>query len=175
MRQIIPATILASESFVNAKNSHLTLSSGSSTKLPPGQTKNAACAAFRNLNPGSAKSGVETEFGPTAFGVSLGFSATLLRGSFKGPEAPHFIEDALRVELAFQPLERAIHRFAFSNYDFWHQFTSILRNFARFIGRPRVYYVPRLRVKSPIIAPFEPQQPAFSMPPSPVSCRFVYR
>jgi len=28
-------------------------------------------------------------------------------------------------QLAFQPFERAIHWFAFSNNDFWHQFTSI--------------------------------------------------
>src|SRR5207248_3011038 len=43
-------------------------------------------------------------------------------------QASHFIEDAFRVQLAFQPLERAIHWFAFSNNDFWHQFTSIPKN-----------------------------------------------
>jgi hypothetical protein len=51
-----------------------------------------------------------------------------LRRRFKRSQASHFIEDAFRVQLAFQPLERAIHWFAFSNNDFWHQFTSIPEN-----------------------------------------------
>jgi hypothetical protein len=48
-----------------------------------------------------------------------------LRRRFKRSQASHFVEDAFRVQLAFQPLERAIYWFAFSNNDFWHQFTSI--------------------------------------------------
>src|SRR5438874_2144919 len=59
-----------------------------------------------------------------------GDGAALLIWCLNRAQASHFIEDAFRVQLAFQPLERAIHWFAFSNNDFWHQFTSIPKKFA---------------------------------------------
>jgi hypothetical protein len=43
-----------------------------------------------------------------------------LRWRFKRSQAAHFVENALGVQLAFQPLKRAIYRLAFSNYNFWH-------------------------------------------------------
>src|SRR5205085_2530895 len=73
---------------------------------------------------------IEPKLGAATFGIGFGFTPALLIRCLKRAQASHFIEDAFRVELAFQPLERAIHWFAFSNNDFWHQFTSIPRKFA---------------------------------------------
>jgi hypothetical protein len=75
---------------------------------------------------------IEPKLRSASLGVGFGFTPTLLIWCLKRAQAPHFIEDALRVQLAFQPLERAIHWFAFSNNDFWHQFTSIPKKFAHF-------------------------------------------
>jgi hypothetical protein len=71
---------------------------------------------------------IEAKLRSAALGVSFGFTPALLIWCLKRAQAPHFIEDAFRVQLAFQPFERAIHWFAFSNNDFWHQFTSIPKN-----------------------------------------------
>src|SRR5438046_8813911 len=73
---------------------------------------------------------IEPKLGAAAFGVGFGFTPALLIWCLKRAQASHFIEDAFRVQLAFQPLERTIHWFAFSNNDFWHQFTSIPKKFA---------------------------------------------
>jgi hypothetical protein len=73
---------------------------------------------------------IKTKFRAPAFRVGLGFAAALLRRRLKRPQTPHFIEDALRIKLALQPLECSIHRLTFSNNNFWHQFTSILGNFS---------------------------------------------
>jgi hypothetical protein len=71
---------------------------------------------------------IEPELRSASLGVGFGFAPALLIWCLKRAQAPHFIEDAFRVQLALQPLERAIHWFAFSNNDFWHQFTSIPKN-----------------------------------------------
>lgn len=94
------------------------------TQVQSGKLESAA-SRFAPLN---LFSRVEAKLRPAALGVSFGFSPALLRWRFKRPQASHFIEDAFRVQLAFQPLKRAIHWFAFSNNDFWHQFTSIPKN-----------------------------------------------
>src|SRR5207253_10493145 len=73
---------------------------------------------------------IEPTLRPAALGIGFGFAPALLIWCLKRAQASHFIEDAFRVQLAFQPLERAIHWFAFSNNDFWHQFTSIPTKFA---------------------------------------------
>ena len=75
---------------------------------------------------------IEPELCSASLGVGFGFAPALLIWCLKRAQAPHFIEDAFRVQLAFQPFERAIHWFAFSNNDFWHQFTSIPKKFAHF-------------------------------------------
>jgi len=71
---------------------------------------------------------IEPKLCSASLGVGFGFTPALLIWCLKRAQASHFIEDAFRVQLAFQPLERAIHWFAFSNNDFWHQFTSIPKN-----------------------------------------------
>jgi hypothetical protein len=75
---------------------------------------------------------IKPELCSASLGVGFGFAPALLIWCLKRAQAPHFIEDAFRVQLAFQPFERAIHWFAFSNNDFWHQFTSIPKKFAHF-------------------------------------------
>jgi hypothetical protein len=75
---------------------------------------------------------IEPKLCSPSLGVGFGFAPALLIWCLKRAQAPHFIEDAFRVQLAFQPFERAIHWFAFSNNDFWHQFTSIPKKFAHF-------------------------------------------
>src|SRR5438876_3380100 len=87
---------------------------------------------------------IEPKLCSASLGVGFGFAPALLIWCLKRAQAPHFIEDAFRVQLAFQPFERAIHWFAFSNNDFWHQFTSIPKNSpistwanAIYSGRPR--------------------------------------
>src|SRR5580765_6714696 len=75
---------------------------------------------------------IEPKLCSASLGVGFGFTPALLIWCLKRAQASHFIEDAFRVQLAFQPLERAIHWFAFSNNDFWHQFTSIPKKFAHF-------------------------------------------
>src|SRR5437764_15245798 len=94
--------------------------------------KNAAHRRVLEINIGDLPLAVwiEPKLGPAAFGVGFGFTPALLIRCLKRAQASHFIEDAFRVQLAFQPLERAIHWFAFSNNDFWHQFTSIPEKFA---------------------------------------------
>ena len=71
---------------------------------------------------------IEPKLRSASLGVGLSFTPALLIWCLKRAQASHFVEDAFRVQLAFQPLERAIHWFAFSNNDFWHQFTSIPKN-----------------------------------------------
>src|SRR4029077_8816842 len=71
---------------------------------------------------------IEPKLCSASLGIGFGFAPALLIWCLKRAQAPHFIEDAFRVQLALQPLERAIHWFAFSNNDFWHQFTSIPKN-----------------------------------------------
>src|SRR5437763_9700355 len=73
---------------------------------------------------------IEPKLRSASLRVGFGFSPALLIWCLKRAQASHFIEDAFRVQLAFQPLERAIHWFAFPNNDFWHQFTSIREKFA---------------------------------------------
>ena len=73
---------------------------------------------------------IEPKLRSASLRVGFGFTPALLIWCLKRAQASHFIEDAFRVQLAFQPLERAIHWFAFSNNDFWHQFTSIPKKFA---------------------------------------------
>ena len=90
---------------------------------------------------------IKAKLCPAAFGVSFCFAPTLLRRRFKRSQASHFIEDAFRVQLAFQPLERAIHWFAFSNNDFWHQFTSVPEKFAHYTPGQR-QFTPAVRTPS---------------------------
>jgi hypothetical protein len=71
---------------------------------------------------------IEPKLRSASLGVGFGFTPALLIWCLKRAQASHFIEDAFSVQLAFQPLERAIHWFAFSNNNFWHQFTSIPKN-----------------------------------------------
>jgi hypothetical protein len=103
-------------------------------KAPGHKTKNAALRrVFRNQNadfPLPVR--IEPKLCSASLGVGFGFAPALLIWCLKRAQAPHFIEDAFRVQLAFQPFERAIHWFAFSNNDFWHQFTSIPKKFAHF-------------------------------------------
>src|SRR5207245_11463541 len=91
------------------------------------KTKNAAYRRVLEINIGELPLAVwiEPKLGAAAFGIGFGFTPALLIRCLKRAQASHFIEDAFRVELAFQPLERAIHWFAFSNNDFWHHLTSI--------------------------------------------------
>jgi hypothetical protein len=72
---------------------------------------------------------IEPELRSSAFSVGFGFTPGLLIGRFKSTQPTDFIENTFGVELALQPLERSIHRLAFSNNNFWHQFTSILGKF----------------------------------------------
>ena len=119
-------------------------------KAPGHKTKNAALRRVLeiNLNTGlrpvrhtglepcvpflSLAVRIEPKLCSASLGVGFGFAPALLIRCLKRAQAPHFIEDAFRVQLAFQPFERAIHWFAFSNNDFWHQFTSIPKKFAHF-------------------------------------------
>jgi hypothetical protein len=77
---------------------------------------------------------IEPKLRSASLGIGFGFTPALLIWRLKRAQASHFIEDAFRVQLAFQPLKRAIHWFAFSNNDFWHQFTSIPEKFAHSTG-----------------------------------------
>ena len=114
-------------------------------KAPGHKTKNAALRRVFEINlehrpealyatQGSSPLPVriEPKLCSASLGVGFGFAPALLIWCLKRAQAPHFIEDAFRVQLAFQPFERAIHWFAFSNNDFWHQFTSIPKKFAHF-------------------------------------------
>ena len=112
-------------------------------KAPGHKTKNAALRRVLEINLEHRPEAcvpvlsdlpvrIEPKLCSASLGVGFGFAPALLIWCLKRAQAPHFIEDAFRVQLAFQPFERAIHWFAFSNNDFWHQFTSIPKKFAHF-------------------------------------------
>src|SRR5205823_11624911 len=118
--RISPATILVSESSANANPK--------GCRLIKRKTRLTAAFSKSILARLPLAVWVEPKLGAAAFGVGFGFAPALLIRCLKRAQASHFIEDAFRVQLAFQPLQRAIHWFAFSNNDFWHQFTSIPKN-----------------------------------------------
>jgi hypothetical protein len=65
--------------------------------------------------------GIEAELDPAALGVGSGFAAMLLRRRLEGAQTADLLENALCVELAFEPLQRAIHRFTSANDHFCHR------------------------------------------------------
>jgi len=48
--------------------------------------------------------GVESELRSTTFGVGFCFAAAFLRGLLERAQAPDFLENALRIQLIFEPL-----------------------------------------------------------------------
>src|SRR5947207_6173043 len=117
--RISPATILVSESSASAKAKGF---------LPINEKRGSPPRSRNQYGDLPLAVWIEPKLGPAAFGVGFGFTPALLIRCLKRAQASHFIEHAFHVQLAFQPLERAIHWFAFSNNDFWHQFTSIPKN-----------------------------------------------
>src|SRR5438445_34650 len=57
----------------------------------------------------------------TALGVGFRLPAMLLRRRLEGAQTTDLLENPLGVQLVFQPLQRAIDRFTFTNNHFWHQ------------------------------------------------------
>jgi hypothetical protein len=64
---------------------------------------------------------IEPKLGSSAFCVVLSFAAALLIRRLKRAQAPHLLENSLSIQLIFQPLQRPIHRFTFSNNHLWHR------------------------------------------------------
>jgi len=65
--------------------------------------------------------GIEAELNAATLGVRSGLAAMFLRRRLEGAQTADLIENALRVELAFEPLQRAIHRFTPANDHFCHR------------------------------------------------------
>src|SRR5207248_10914822 len=64
---------------------------------------------------------IKAEPRSTTLGVGFGFAAALLVRRFKRAQTPDFLENTLRIQLAFEPLQRAIDGFTLTNDHFWHR------------------------------------------------------
>jgi hypothetical protein len=64
---------------------------------------------------------IKSELGSTALGVGFGFATMLLRRRLEGAQTADLLENALGIQLVFQPLQRAIDGLTFANDHFWHQ------------------------------------------------------
>src|SRR6476659_7147580 len=139
--RISPATISVSESSANANPE--------GSRLLKRKTRLSAAFSTQNADfPLPVR--IEPKLCSASLGIGFGFTPALLIWCLKRAQASHFIEDAFRVQLAFQPLERAIHWFAFSNNDFWHQFTSIPEKFAHSTAGQR-QFTPAVHTPSTLV------------------------
>src|SRR5262249_33534295 len=64
---------------------------------------------------------VKAKLHSSALGIGFGLAAMLLRRRLEGAQTADLLENPLRIQLVFQPLQRAIDRFTFTNNHFWHQ------------------------------------------------------
>lgn len=65
--------------------------------------------------------GIESKLHSGALGVGSRLAAMLLRRRFEGAQAADFLENALGIQLVFQPFQCAVDRFTFAHNHFWHQ------------------------------------------------------
>ncbi len=65
--------------------------------------------------------GIESKLHSGALGVGPRLAAMLLRRRLERAQTADFLENALGIQLVFQPLQCAIDRFTFAHNHFWHQ------------------------------------------------------
>ncbi len=63
---------------------------------------------------------MKSELHSGALGVSFRLATMLLRRRLEGAQTADLLENPLGIQLVFQPLQRAIDRFTFTNNHFWH-------------------------------------------------------
>src|SRR6185437_924933 len=64
---------------------------------------------------------IESKLHSGAFGIGSRLPAMLLRRRLKRAQTADFLENALGIQLVFQPFQCAVDRFTFAHNHFWHQ------------------------------------------------------